>query len=330
MTSRVGLFQALDLMILPSPSVQSAIQAQLKELVELRNKRAFPDVDFVAAVLVSYFRNTNGSRWMTRRPEPADSHECQWWKALRWDWTERERRSWTGAPSLASWLGRSSLLGVPLAALRALGAWDAGTFRVQMLLHVPTPLEVLRFQAQGVRPVTLLMDPERLWTSVERFPNAFELTVHDLIHAERFQRDQAVMVSQVGFFLLLQDLVSSSTINSLLESDPELKREFEYVLSDMNTVPVHGLQYLKAILIRHYLRRGGRSVSEFLGVEEKQVFDRDFLKLIQVWRVDKATEQALMRMCSSAYQPDVDGPRIHNMAVRYHQNRADLGSFPAR
>lgn len=327
---RAGLSEAFDSMKPPSPSVQFAIQDQLNDLVKHRVSFALPDSELVAAALLIYFRNINGRHWITRWPEPLESSRTPWWEALPLDWTERERRSWRGASSLASWLGRSSILRVPLAVLRALDSWGTGAFRMRLIFHVPKPEEVLRFQVQGLRPVTLITEKESLWQPVERFPNAFEITIHDLVHAERFQRDPELMLGQVAFFRLLQEVVCSELLNPLLDADPELRREFDYVLSDMNTSPIHGIQYLKAILIRHHLRQRGRSLNEFLGDGERRTFERDFLSLIRVWKLDDAVEESLIRMCSPAYRPEVDGPRIHRMVLSYHQNRADLGSCPER
>ncbi|MBX9767634.1 MAG: hypothetical protein K2X47_10220 [Bdellovibrionales bacterium] len=301
-------------MEIPPPAVQHQIEKDMCALLELAEVIAISDADLVSASLLTYFRRSFGKRWLTRFPraksEMPDEESEPWWALLPWDWSDSERKTWVGFLSLSDWLSHAAIYKVSQATLSALGAWQQGAFQIVLLRYVPTPSEVLKFQVQGIRPVTLLTDPESFWIPVERFPNAFELTIHDLIHVDRFQKSPHQMVEQIRFFNLLNRLVESRVLSAALQRDPQLKEDFEYVLSDMNTVPVHGLQYLKAILIQHFLRCHGLEPNGKLEGQSHTEFETLFQRMVALWEFPEEAREALTRVCTPSYRPEYDGPLI--------------------
>lgn len=314
MTDVLRLFDLYELMESPASSVQRLIESDLQTLLQREALGDVSDADFVSAYLLAYFRRSIGNKWLTRFPKPIEvvpqRSRDVWWAALPWDWTESERKSWIGFSSLSEWLSQASVYKVSQSALRVLGEWQRGNFQIALLAYIPTPSEVLKFQVQGVRPVSLLTRKEDFWVQVERFPNAFELTIHDLIHADRFQKDPTLMKEQIHFFRLLEKVVESKILVSVLERDRDLEEDFDYVLSDMNTVPVHGLQYLKAILIQHFLRHHGFQGSDKLAGVGLTEFETLFQKMTDLWNLPKEASEALKRVCTPSYRADVDGPII--------------------
>jgi hypothetical protein len=65
----------------------------------------------------------------------------------------------------------------------------------------------------------------------------WEFMLHDLMHAERFFYSPSLYKQQVGFFRWLKE--QSFEISG---------SEWDYLRSDMNTHPLHALQFLKHLL----------------------------------------------------------------------------------
>src|SRR3569832_57652 len=82
----------------------------------------------------------------------------------------------------------------------ALAAWLRGEWPLQLCEHVPSARDVLRMQANGMRPVTLLADYARLLQPVLAKPSAWAYMDHDLEHAYKFFHDQLLHAAQRRFF----------------------------------------------------------------------------------------------------------------------------------
>src|SRR5262249_51617698 len=78
---------------------------------------------------------------------------------------------------------------------RAIAGWSCGERRVDRLDTIPTPREVLAFQARGRRCVSLLDDE----TDTHPHENPLAFALHDLCHLEKLA-SPADYAGQVGFF----------------------------------------------------------------------------------------------------------------------------------
>ena len=112
--------------------------------------------------------------------------------------------------------------------------WINADWPIILSSKIPSPQEMLEVQAQGKRVVTWLpgikgpiLDKEDNW----------EFMLHDLMHAERFFYSPSLYKAQVGFFCWLKE--QSLEISGA---------EWDYLRSDMNTHPLHALQFLKHLL----------------------------------------------------------------------------------
>lgn len=157
---------------------------------------------------------------------------------------------------LQRWFERYQFRSVIPNASVALNHWLGGKWPLHLLRHIPTPREVLSMQVRGVRPVTLIVDRERMHQPALTKANGFVFMVHDLEHAYKFFHDPKLNVMQRNLFAALAHACAAGLFFDDL-SDAEFAARFDYLISDMNTHPVHGLQYLRAILVERYLHREG-------------------------------------------------------------------------
>jgi hypothetical protein len=145
----------------------------------------------------------------------------------------------------------------------ALAAWLRGAWPITLCERVPSPREVLRMQADGTRPVTLIAQYPRMLQPVLDKPDAFAFLLHDLEHAYQFFRDATQHRAQRRFAAYLAAAVEAGHFQTYCR-DPLFARKFDYLAADMNTHVIHSLQYLRAILVDYYLRGDGRAPSDAL------------------------------------------------------------------
>ncbi len=135
-----------------------------------------------------------------------------------------------------------------------LAAWLGMAWPLTLCEHIPNSREVLRMQVEGTRPVTVLSSWPRMLNPVLTKPNAFAFMVHDLEHAWKFYHDPEMFRQQREFFRLLLTAESKGCFDAYL-CDAVFSAKFDYLISDMNTHPLHAAQFLRAILMEFHLRR---------------------------------------------------------------------------
>ena len=132
---------------------------------------------------------------------------------------------------------------------------------LRLMFRIPTPMEVMRQQAQGERVVTVftsITELSRHHTAMLHYMDGgqlhsrdpFEFTLHDLTHMNKFGMDADTYHEQVGFFKCICNLSKvKHFFVSICGYDEQLWRELEYVFSDMNCYATHLLQYLLAKMV---------------------------------------------------------------------------------
>jgi hypothetical protein len=145
----------------------------------------------------------------------------------------------------------------------AMSEWLKGEWPLELMLHIPSPTEVLAMQVKGSRPVTLVVGESRMLRPVLTKTNGFQFLVHDLEHAHKFFADPVLHDSQRLLFAKLAEATDAPWLTDFL-TDSVFRQKFEYLISDMNTHPMHSLLYLRAILVEAYLKREGKCVTEAL------------------------------------------------------------------
>lgn len=137
---------------------------------------------------------------------------------------------------------------LPHACLRSLCNVVSCTYPVLITERVPTPHELLRLQISGQRIISLNENysswPETLYSGRD----FLGFLIHDLLHADHFFRDSSHRDGQLGVYRFIQRLLTDESLNSLLLSDARFREGFEYIISDMNSHPVHLFQTLHSLL----------------------------------------------------------------------------------
>ncbi|MFN3455137.1 MAG: hypothetical protein ACK41T_09285 [Pseudobdellovibrio sp.] len=152
--------------------------------------------------------------------------------------------------SLTDFITQIKIKPLPDVAHRALYGIHTKKYPTHILDYEPSPLELLKIQCEGYRIITFESDytkwPDKLYGA--RDPLSFWL--HDCIHAEHFFADNENLISQIGFykliyFILEQKLIDPKAFVSDFES------AFNYLISDMNSHPLHLIKTLKALIDIH-------------------------------------------------------------------------------
>lgn len=173
--------------------------------------------------------------------------------------------------------------GVPV----ALAEWLRGRWPLELELGIPAPEAVLRAQARGTRPVTALCEYPRMLRPVLDKSNAFAFFLHDLEHAYKFFHAPALHAAQRAFFSALLALVASGAF-ARHRADSLFAAKLDYLMSDMNTHPEHGRQYLRAILVEHCRRREAKEATERLS----PAAEREIEGIMQALRAHEAQASA--------------------------------------
>ena len=173
---------------------------------------------------------------------------------------------------LIHYFERYGYLGVIPNVPAALCAWLAGRWSLILCEHVPSPAEVLHMQVLGTRPVTILSEYPRCLRPVLKKANAHAFMIHDLEHAYKYFYDPYLHDGQKRFFAGIYRAVRQGDFD-VYRRDPTFADKFDYLISDMNTHVMHSLQFLRAILIEHRLRREQKRSSDSLSAEAREEID---------------------------------------------------------
>lgn len=143
--------------------------------------------------------------------------------------------------------------------------WLRGAWPLVLREEVPNTITVLRAQARGTRPVTIISAYPRMLQPVLTKADAFGFFLHDLEHAYKYFCTPALHAGQRAFFTALEAAFDRGVFAGY-RADPVFAQKFDYLMSDMNTHPQHSRQYLRAILIesalRHEAKPPGASLSQ--------------------------------------------------------------------
>lgn len=186
-----------------------------------------------------------------------------------------------GCETLGDWLSQYDFKKIPGGILSAVRGWMQGSHQLLLELDPITPYQMLDLQSQGRRVVTLSLGKAMQGELVDGRRDSFEFLLHDLIHADLMFVDPHMLSAQIDFFKSLKKIFDQGLLHEELLRDIEFKTSFEYLISDMNSHPLHMAHLLKASYI-HHLRILGRNISYIDGLREMQRvgnFDPDLTDL---------------------------------------------------
>lgn len=205
-----------------------------------------------------------------------------------------------------------SLRSIPLAVPRSLSLWRRSPEKLRLCSFIPTPVEVMRMQAQGVRCVSVLTRTEEMTSFVEEGRDVLGFAVHDLIHADHFFCDPARAQAQIRFSGFLGRLHVSEWIQERLKKDVEFMGEWHYLISDMNTVPLHLFKTLKAILLASLKREWSVDFRRDLPVGAEERF-RELLRVLAGhFGFSPPQEEAWLRLNGPRFRMPEDAHHLEN------------------
>ncbi|NUN06066.1 MAG: hypothetical protein HUU57_09915 [Bdellovibrio sp.] len=200
---------------------------------------------------------------------------------------------------------------IPLSVARSLLAWENKIYPLVLQKNVPSPADVLRMQAQGSRCISMLVSLEEMQSFVAEGRDVLGFIVHDLIHADHFFADPEKAQAQILFCQKLELIQKSREIRAMLARDEIFRKEFEYLMSDMNSVPLHLLKTLKAVLLGYFKRREGVSMNGPLSMAGEQEFTHLYGKALEPWKFAPEALLAAQRLNTPLYQGQNDAELLH-------------------
>lgn len=200
---------------------------------------------------------------------------------------------------------------IPLSAAKSLCAWRSGRYTLKLLTSVPSPEEVLLMQTLGQRCVSMLVQPNQIQTFVDEGRDVLGFIIHDLIHADHFFADAEKARAQIQFCQKLVVVLNLPEIQKMLRLDPIFKSEFHYLMSDMNSVPLHLLKTLKAILLGYFKRKCSLTMAEALPMAEESKFHTLFETVLGPWDFSGTAMDSARRLNTKHYNSREDNELLH-------------------
>lgn len=143
-----------------------------------------------------------------------------------------------------------NLKGIPLAVNRTMVNWAQGTWKIEVLTHIPSPRELLRMQVKNTRCITLTVKHEEIDQLVLSSRDPLSFVLHDLHHADHFFNSEYSLKGQLGFYSLVDKVYDQPLLKKSLREDSQFKSEFDYVVSDMNAYVIHLFKCFKSAFTR--------------------------------------------------------------------------------
>lgn len=218
---------------------------------------------------------------------------------------------------LLSYFCAHSWRSIPLSVAQSLMAWENGLYPLRLLSYVPTPKEVLSMQSEGQRCVSMLQDLTEMQEFVEEGRDVLGFIVHDLIHADHFFADPVKARAQIEFSRRLMVVFGFHDIQVMLQTDAAFKKEFEYLMSDMNSFPLHLLKTFKAVLLGYFKRREGLAMTEALSETTEAEFQRLFESSLKIWELPENAHSAAQRLNTPLFQGLEDSLLLHSALLHY-------------
>lgn len=123
--------------------------------------------------------------------------------------------------------------------------WVLGNWNLKLIEFIPTPEQVLSYQAQGIRPVT--MKAQQRSRAILHREDALDFFCHDLEHGYMFFYDDHLRASQQKIFQNIERSMQEGLWTEQRQN-AEFEERFVYLISDMNSHPEHYKAYLNAML----------------------------------------------------------------------------------
>lgn len=267
----------------------------LASLAERWRAGEMGEAGYAAATFLLWQMDRHGRGFASRLSRNSPRPELH-----RWRETLLTARTPELEATLAGWFEHYRFFRIIPSVPIALSGWLLRGWPLRLMAKIPSPREVLHLQARGMRPVTLFENYGRASQAVLTKASGFEFLVHDLEHAWKFCNDPALYQVQCGFFSLFAEAVETDVFGPYLD-DALFAAKFDYLISDMNTHPVHGLRFLHAVLIECLLRREGKTPADPLSPAAREEITALLQGLATQWRLSRDGIRAMTRLAESRF-----------------------------
>lgn len=213
---------------------------------------------------------------------------------------------------------------IPFSAIRSINEWHNQQYPLMMMETVPSPDEVLTMQAQGSRCVSMLTGLHEICHFVGEGRDVFGFLLHDLIHADHFFRDRENAKAQIEFSKRILAVRNHPAILDMMMKDPVFVGEFHYLMSDMNSVPLHLLKAFKTVLLGFYKRRDNLAMTSTLKRSSELEFCDTWIQLLQPWCFSEQTLQAALRLNTPKHMAPDDSILLDQALRSYNNNDESL------
>ena len=154
----------------------------------------------------------------------------------------------SGQMDLYEFISNRQIKALPKNALPSLAAIANLAYPVIITSAVPTPVELLTLQISGQRIISLNENYSEWATTLYSGRDYLGFLIHDLLHAEHFFGNPVHRDGQLGVYKFISTFMADGSLLSLLAESASFKEGFEYIISDMNSHPLHMLQTLHSLL----------------------------------------------------------------------------------
>ena len=275
---------------LPSLCPSDAIKREIHQLALKWSNQTIDDSSLAGGYLLIWQTTRHGKRFASRQSRnqrfPSVEEVLYHLSVL----TGSCLRDW-----IREFIGTYQHKQVSRDALMALTRWLSGDERIRLQTHIPSAREVLDLQCEGLRPASVLLTFPRALMPVLNKPDGLAFLIHDLEHAAKFHQDARSHQLQVGFFRMIRKSLDLGIFEEPLQ-DPEFVKSFDYLISDMNTHPIHSLRYLHAVLVEHHLRSEKKRAHQSLSTGRRIEIGQLFHRLSNAWNLKGKGHDALVHI----------------------------------
>lgn len=276
------------------PPVSPALSRLLTEAAHVS---ASEHAELCARFVILSLYAKHGPRWLSspapERKESGPLPKGRW--HLPVEVTERQRVRLEGCETLLDVVRGFQLKGVALDSRLGLVGWMEARYPLDLRFDIPAPHEMLAHQCRGRRFVTFRNSEELLFEPIGRHRGALEFLLHDLEHAHKFFGDPHLQQGQIAFFRKLTQALEARIFSGLL-AEAKFEADFHYLMSDMNSHPLHLWKYLKAIVL---------SACERLGLPQGATL-QIHEQILNLWQSPKEVRDAALRINYPELESDQD------------------------
>ena len=241
----------------------SKITEEIQQLATRWQERTVDDPSLAGAYLLIWQIARYDKRFASRKCRDQAHPNVEEARKQLSDLTGSELRAW-----VSGFIAEYQHNQISKAALWSLTRWLSGDEIIRLYTNIPSAREVLELQCEGLRPVSVILSGPKALNPILEKSDGLAFLIHDLEHATKFHQDFKNHQLQLGFFRMIRKSLDLGVFETPLK-EPGFVRSFDYLISDMNTHPLHGLRYLYAVLVEHHLRLEKKAANQNLSQSGK-------------------------------------------------------------